>query len=211
MKKTVLLIIIGLCTFYSCKKTNEKADQISTPPSTKPITIKKEIYSSADAKSYLNFDREFNEYKIVGVKDPQKFSSDELSFVVKENDFDYNKSDDFDYYTIKTFDLDDTNFKVIVYTTFGENDTKVANIQLNSYRSGTQVDALLLDCRFEFETEYYRNFVIKNDKTFEIKKIAVDKLLYNAKGDITGKREVNDTLVDVVTYKVNPLGTFLKL
>ncbi|TDD96951.1 hypothetical protein [Flavobacterium cellulosilyticum] len=207
MKKNFLLIIIGLCTLFSCKKTSEKAETISTSIHAK----KKEIYTSADTKSYLDFDKEFNEYKIAAVKDPQKFSTEEMAFEVKENDFNFTKSDHFDYYTIKSFDLGDTNFKVILYSTFGENDSKVANIQLNSYRSGVQVDALLLDSRFEFETEYYRNFVIKNDKTIEIKKMSVDKLLYNVKGDIIGNRKVNDTLIDVVSYKVNPKGEFLKL
>lgn len=205
MKKTILLIILGLCTFYSCKKKNEKAEQTITIPKTEAI------YASEKANKHLNFDKEFNEYEFLGVKEAQKFSASEIDFVVKENDFEYNKTADFDYFTIKTFDIGDTNFKVILYATFGENDIKVANIQLNSYRSGVQVDALLLDCRFEFETEYYRNFVIKNDNSIEIQKIAVDKLKYNAKGDIIGKREVNDTLIDAVTYKINPLGNFLKI
>jgi hypothetical protein len=207
MKKTVLLILIGLCTFYSCKKGNEKEEQID--PKLNPTQV--EIYSSANAKKYLYFDEEYSEYKIVAVDNPQKFATSEIGFVVKENDFDYNKSDDFDYYTIKSFELGETHFKVILYSAFGENDAKVANVQLNSYKGDVQVDALLLDCRFEFETEYYRDFVIKNDQTIAIRKIAVDKLLYSPNGDIIGKREVNDTLVDVVKYKIDPQGTFIKL
>ena len=206
MKKTILLLILGIGIFFSCKKENEKTEQTNSTPSQI-----KDIYSTADTEEYLNFDKEMNEYAIVGLNDSQKFSAEEISFAVKENDFEYNKSDDFDYYTIKTFDLGEINYKVIVYNSYGENDSKVLNIQLNSYQSGIQVDALLLDCRFEFETEYYRNFVIKKDQTIEIKKIAVEKLLYNQNADIVGKKEVNDTLVDVVTYKVNPLGNFLKL
>lgn len=207
MKKAILLIALGLFSFYSCKKNTNEAVQKS-PETTAP---KVELYSSAEVKSYLNFDKEFNEYEIVEVKDPQKFSAKELAFTVKENEFDYNKSKDFDYYIIKTFDLGDVNFKVILYNSFGENDIKVVNIQLNSYRSGAMLDALLLDCRFEFETEYYRNFVIKNDRTIEIKKIEVDKLEYNKKGDIIGNRKVNDTIVTNVMYKINPQGTFIPL
>lgn len=207
MKKTVLLLIIGMCIFFSCKKENEKTEQNSETSS----TTKDEIYSTADTKGYLNFDKELNEYTIVGLKDPQKFSTDEISFAIKENDFEYNKSDDFDFYTIKSFDLGDINYKIIAYNSYGENDAKVLNIQLNSYQSGVPVDGLLLDCRFEFETEYYRNFVINKDKTIVIKKIKVEKLLYNENSDIIGKKEINDTLIDVVRYIVNPLGNFSKL
>lgn len=205
MKKYIFSIIIALCILFSCKNTNENSEKTNAISS----TDNEVIYTSANTLGYLEFEKEFNEYKIVGVKNAQNFSTNEMDFLLKENEFNFSKSDEFSYYTIKTFDIEQTNFKVIIYTTYGENGSKVVNVQLNSYQSGAQVDALLLDCRFEFETEYYRNFVIKKDKTVEIKKIAVDKLLYNEDGDIIGNREVNDTLVTIVKYKIDPSGKFL--
>jgi hypothetical protein len=59
------------------------------------------------------------------------------------------------------FNFDKVTYKVIAYTTYGENDSKIVNIQLNSYVASVQTDALLLDNRFTFETEYYRQFSIK--------------------------------------------------
>ena len=68
-----------------------------------------------------------------------------------------------------------------------------------------------MDCRFTFETEYYRNFTIQTDKTIAIKKIAIESLEFNDKGDIIGNKKVNDTLTEVVKYKIDPQGNFIKL
>ena len=133
-----------------------------------------------------------------------------ISFPLKENEFNFTKSADFKYYTATTFDLDKTNCKVIAYTTYGDNDSKVLNIQLNSYQSGKQIDALLLDCRFTFETEYYTNFSIKENGTITLKKLAIESLLFNDEGDIIGKKTITDTTTVTVQYKMNAAGHFIK-
>jgi hypothetical protein len=204
MKKIVFLILI--LAFFSCKKDAEKSID-TTIKTTKTDSI---IYSSNEFQPHLKFNSEFCEYQITGLDNPKEFTSKELSFPLKENEFEYNKSADFKYFTPSTFDLDKINCKVIAYTSYGENDSTVLNIQLNSYLAGVQIDALLLDCRFTFETEYYRNFSIKKSGTIIIKKLAIDSLLYNNEGDIIGKKAVNDTTTEVVQYKINTMGHFVK-
>lgn len=204
MKKATLLII--LMVFFSCKKEGEKTTNTETG-TTKTDSI---IYSTNNFQPHLKFEEEFSEFELIGLENPEKFTVKELTYPLKENEFDFKKSADFDYFTINDFDIDKTKCKVIAFTSYGENDSKVVNVQLNSYQSGEQKDALLLDCRFTFETEYYRNFEIKKDGTVILKKMAVNGLLYNNEGDITGERAVNDTTTEVVKYKMNANGQFVK-
>lgn len=205
MKKIAFLILLAF--FFSCKKENQKTAE--------PIEIQKEntsvLFDSKAIAPYLKFDDELIEYNIINVKDAQKFTAEETEFPVKENDIDSEKSDALDYYLLHSFDIEAVNFKILAFNTYGENDAKVLNVQLNSYSAGEQKDALLLDCRFTFETEYYRNFTIQTDKTIAIKKIAIESLEFNDKGDIIGNKKVNDTLTEVVKYKIDPQGNFIKL
>lgn len=205
MKKLILSLIIIVSLFFSCKKTDDTSELNNSDS----ITNKEALYTTANTLGYLEFDKEFNEYKIIGIKEAQKFTSSEMEFKLKENEFEVSKSEDLGYYTIHTFDIDKTNFKVILYSSYGDNDSNVVNIQLNSYQSGVQVDALLLDCRLVFETEYYRDFSINKDKTIEIKKMAIDKYEHNENGDIIGDKAVSDTLVTVAKYKIDDLGKFI--
>jgi hypothetical protein len=62
---------------------------------------------------------------------PTIFSQQELNYPVKENEFEFNKSTD-QYFTTSSFNFDKVTYKVIAYTTYGENDSKIVNIQLNS-------------------------------------------------------------------------------
>ena len=203
MKKITLLLLLILS--ISCKKTAENSETITE--------IKPELflYNSKEIAPFIKFNTQFSEYEIQGLDKPQKFTATELNEIIKENEFEYSKSNDFNYFTTKIFDIDKINYKVIVYNTYGENDSKILNVQLNSYLAGNQIDALLLDCRFTFETEYYREFVINKDKTINIKKISIEKLLYNEDGDIIGVKDVNDTIIDPVKYKMDSTGKFLKI
>lgn len=202
MKKILFLILIT--ALFSCKKETE------SPPKKQNIESKTDsAITSKNFEQYLKHNAELFEYQIIGIKDSLPFSDDDIAFPLKENEYHYNKSKDFNYFEAKSFENRNNKLKIIIYNTYGENDSKVLNIQLNSYNSGNLVDALLLDCRFTFETEYFRNFKINNND-IEIKKINVDKLLYNEDGDIIGNKPVNDTLVDVVKYKLNDKGFFIK-
>ena len=191
---------------FSCKKETVKP----IIPDVKVTVVDSIIYSSKDFEPHLKFNSEFSEYELIGLQNPKEFTPKELTYVVKENNFEFIKSSEFKYFTATNFDFKKTNYKIIAYRTYGENDIKVVNIQLNSYRSGMQTDALLLDSRFTFETEYYSEFKIKKDGSIAIKKLAVNGLLYNEEGDITGKKTAKDTTVEVVHYKMNVNGQFIK-
>ena len=204
MKKIAFLIVI--LVFFSCKKETKKVN-IAIPEIHKTDSV---VYSSTAINHFFKYNSEFSEHKIIGLSNPQKFTSKEITFSIKENDFNYNKSNAFDYFTVTTFDFEKITYKVIAYNSYGENDTKVLNVQLNSYQSGEQIDALLLDCRFTFETEYNRHFTIKNNGTITIKKLEIDGLQYSEEGDIIGKKTVKDTTSEVVQYKMNTTGHFIK-
>jgi hypothetical protein len=202
MKKITLLTLL-MFAFFSCKKEVQK--------SKKTVNSQALIYSSKAINPFLKYNSEHNDYQIIGLNKPEKFNKEELYFPLQGNDFNYTKSDTFDYFTATTFDLNKINYKVIIYNTYGENDIKVLNVQLNSYLdSGEQIDALLLDCRFTFETIYYNDFSIKKNGIIEIKKIAVENLEYNDEGDIIGNKTINDTVTELVKYKINPTGHFIK-
>jgi nucleoside recognition membrane protein YjiH len=62
------------------------------------------------------------------------------------------------------------SYNFSAYHSYGENDSKVANAQLNSYM-GKQVDAILLDSRFTAETEYYREFTLTKNGMIILKSI----------------------------------------
>ncbi|MCW2120371.1 hypothetical protein [Flavobacterium sp. 7A] len=204
MKKITFLILTVL--FFSCKKESEKP----IVPETKKIESDSLFYSSKDFQPYLKFNSEYTEYELTGLETPKEFTSSDLSFKVKENDYNFDKSADFKYFTTAAFNLDKIKYKVIAYATYGENDGKVINLQLNSYVSNIQVDALLLDCRFTFEIEYYRKFEIKKDGNITIKKYSIDGYTYNDAGDIIGKRATNDTVTTISRYKTNTNGQFIK-
>lgn len=204
MKKITLFIV--LLVVFSCKKEATTPIVIEkTQPKTDSI-----IYSSANIKPHLKFNSEYSEYELIKLKNPQSFSQQELNYPVKENEFEFNKSTDFQYFTTSSFNFDKVTYKVIAYTTYGENDSKIVNIQLNSYVASVQTDALLLDNRFTFETEYYRQFSIKRDGTIAIKKLAINGLEYDEEGDIVGQKKVKDTTITLVQYKMNPTGKFTK-
>jgi hypothetical protein len=205
MKKFIFFII--LLAVYSCKKEDTKTLAV---PSKSVLTTNTIIYSSKSLKPYLKFNEEFSEYELIKLDNPQLFTDADLNYPVKENEFEFNKTADFKYYTPFTFEFSNVSYKLIAYHSYGENDSKVTNIQLNSYRGKQQIDALLLDCRFIFETEYYSEFTIAKDGTIAIKKIAINGLNYDQKGNIVGEKKVKDSTTETVRYKMNK-GTFTQL
>ena len=206
MKKFIFFILILIVC--SCKKEDSKTTVLPTATSTQVNTI---IYSSKSFELHLNFNTELSEYELINLTNPESFTDLELSYPIRENDFEFDKTEDFKYYTPFSFDFEDVAYKLIAYHSYGENDLQVVNMQLNSYLEGKQIDALLVDCRFTFETEYYREFTIAKDGVITIKKIAIDGLNYNNDGDILGEKTVKDTTAETVRYKLSTKGIFVKM
>ncbi|MDG2432706.1 hypothetical protein [Flavobacterium sp.] len=208
MKKiTFLILVLVVC---ACKKEDSNT-AIPAPPPMQSLPATNFIYSSKSLEKHIKFNSELSQYELVQLENPQSFSITELNFPVKENEFEYNKSKDFKFYTPFNFEKDKIEYKVITYHSYGENDTKVLNVQLNSYSDGKPIDALLLDCRFVFETEYYREFSIKEDGTILIKKVTINGLNYDDDGNIIGTKAVKDTTTENLNYKLNSTGSFTKI
>ena len=125
MKKITLFILLVL--YLSCKNNNENTNSV-----TKDKPKENYIYKSRDISPYLKFNTKFSEFEIKGLKEPQKFSTEELNATIKENEFEFIKSDAFKYYTVTTFEINAVTYKVIIYNSYGENDSKVLNIQFLS-------------------------------------------------------------------------------
>lgn len=214
MKNITCLIV--LVSMFSCKENKLKNEnQLIKNNEIKNESIMNNNdniqYTTEDIKKYFTFNKNTNQYTINVNSLSKKFISNEISFPLKENDYDIKISQDIDYFDIHNFNLSNFKYRIIIYNSYGENDSKVLNIQLNSYDENNKlIDKLLLDSRFTFEIEYFRNFIINNDRTIEIKKFSIDKLLYNESGDIIGEKEDYDTVVDLVNYKIDNSGKFLK-
>jgi len=217
MKKSTLFIIsyCMLNSLNSCKKDNN--NQIGNNQYEK---ISKKImkdnlpFTSENIKNFYKIDKDSISY-IINNSNRQIniIKGDEMdkSIAIKENEFDIKPKDENIYYEIETFKFSETNTgKLILYNTFGENDIKILNVQLNSYVNNILVDKLLLDCRFSFETQYFRTFKINKEKNIEIIKLSINSLEYNEAGDIIGEKQNADTIKVKVDYDIDAKGYFIK-
>lgn len=204
-----------LNSLNSCKKDNN--NQIGNNQYKK---ISKKImkdnlpFTSENIRNFYKIDEDSVSY-IINNSNRQIniIKGDEMdkSIAIKENEFDIKPKDENIYYEIETFKFSETNKgKLILYNTFGENDIKILNVQLNSYVNNILVDKLLLDCRFSFETQYFRTFKIDQEKNIEIIKFSINSLEYNESGDIIGEKKNADTIKVKVDYDIDAKGYFIK-
>lgn len=218
MKNTTLIALnIILLLFLSCEKTTIRKDYENNKKT--DIKIKSMMknnlpYTSENVKPYYKLDSDSISY-VVDLQNngipSNNFEEKNNSVPLKENDFDIQLNSKYTYYELETFKFSNTNTaKLIIYNTFGENDSKILNVQLNSYINNILVDKLLLECRFTFETEYYRIFKIDADKDIEIVKYSVNGIEYNEAGDIIGQKQNADTIKTKVEYSIDSNGIFIK-
>ncbi|EJL74231.1 hypothetical protein [Chryseobacterium populi] len=209
--------IIMLVFSYSCKKVAPKQEEsnheLTIADSTN--TMKNNLpYTSDNIKQYYKYNVDSISYVVNSQYKglvSGNFNEKNKFVPLKENDFEIQQEPKYKYYILETFKFSDTNtVKLIIYNSFGENDSKILNVQLNSYLNSDLVDQLLLDCRFTFETEYFRTFKIDADKNIEIVKYSVDKLEYNETGDIIGEKKSADSTKLKVNYIIDPAGKFIK-
>lgn len=216
--KLITINLIVLTCVYCCKKSNTgnvnsqnnnlSKDSISTE-------MKNNFpYTSDSVKPFYKLDADSISYIVnTAYKElsPENFGEKNTLIPLKENDFDIVLDTKSKFYTLETFKFSDQNTaKLIIYNTFGENDSKILNVQLNSYMNNVLIDQLLLDCRFTFETEYYRTFTINKDKNIKLVKHTVDKLEYNDAGDIVGEKQIGDSSKVTVDYTIDAAGKFIK-
>ncbi len=210
-------IIIGIfLTLVSCKENTQKRNNSKSEKENKTENLKtvenKLPYTSEDVKKYYKTDSDSTNY-IVTVPEQKlvNFNSEEILFPIKENDFEIKSKMTDKYFSIETFNFqNDISCKLIIYNTYGENDSKILNVQLNSYKQNKLVDQLLLDCRFTFENQYYRNFSIGRDETIELIKYSINSLEFNENGDIIGEKTTPDTNKEKFIYTIDNGGKFVK-
>ena len=66
--------------------------------------------------------------------------------------------------------------------------------QLNSYKQGKPIDALLLELNFTFEIAYSSRYIVDN-KSIRMDQYAINGLQCSEDGDIIGTKEVPDSTV----------------
>ncbi|MFC0427619.1 hypothetical protein [Chryseobacterium scophthalmum] len=214
--KPIALSFIVLMFSYSCKKGEAKQKEFNNEIITdSTATMKNNLpYTSDNVKQYYKIDSDSISYVVNSLHKglvSASFDEKNKTIPIKENDFEIQPDSKYKYYVLETFKFSYTNTaKLIIYNIFGENDSKILNIQLNSYINNTLVDQLLLDCRFTFETEYYRTFTIGTEKNIEIIKHSVDNLEYNEEGDIVGEKKHADSAKVKVDYTIDKNGKFVK-
>ena len=171
---------------------------------------------SSDISKYYHFDSLHSTYFVDTLLLPKSFHFEEgeITFPVKENDFEEYKIKSTDkYYPLDSFALKNYKFKVIMYLTDGENDTNIMNVKINSYDSNNNlIDALLLDQHFNFEIECFRNFSISSDKKIKIIKYAITYANYSEEGDIIGGKSVPQRDSVIANYLIDDSsGKFEKI
>lgn len=215
MKNLNILFCTILIMFFSCQgnKTTSNIHAKKDNPAKVETMSNNLPYTSDEVKKYYRSDITSSDPVINSKKLVEHyFSPEEIPLPLKENDFEIKPSAKDKYYDLETFNFPNQNkCQLIIYNTFGENDSKILNIQLNSFVKDRLVDKLLLDSRFTFETEYYRNFKINPGGTIEITKFSVDKLVVNEAGDIVGENENPVPKKQIVRYKINSEGKFIRL
>jgi len=212
--KKIGLIFYAALVLISCKEkteavtqSNDKELKESTPKQMENSNLP---YGSKQASAFYKQDAISSDYKVVPGSNSAK-SYDDKTIPVKEDDFGYLIAKGGTYYELENFKFPQATCKLMIYNVSGENDSNVLNIQLNSYdETNTLKDALLLDSRFTFETEYYRDFNIDKDGVIDIKKISVHNLTYNEQGDIVGERSTDSIASESVKYRIENGGKFVK-
>lgn len=138
------------------------------------------------------------------------FSLKERSLPLKGNTCSYAmKSVDGHYYIVATrTDKCGYVYKLITYNIAGENDTEALVVQLNSYKHGIPIDALVLEMNFIFETKHSAQYTVDNS-VVKIDRYEVNDFLYAESGDIIGMKDIPDTVVSRSIYKIKD-GRFIK-
>ena len=137
------------------------------------------------------------------------FSAAEKALPLKGDTHNYDlNSLDGRYYTVAEHkDRNGYDYKLIVYNAGGDNDTEILVTQLNSYKQGKPIDALLLELNFTFEIAYSSRYIVDN-KSSRIDQYAINGLQCSEDGDIIGTKEVPDSTVWRLVYHIKD-GQFM--
>ena len=138
------------------------------------------------------------------------FSVKEKGLLIKGETYDYPmNSINGRYYTVAEHrDKHGHDYKLIIYNIEGDNDTEILVTQINAYRLGVPVDALVLEMNFTFETKCSARYTV-NDSVIKIDRHEINNILYAEDGAIIGTKAIPDTIVNHSIYKIRN-GLFIK-
>lgn len=211
----IILIVILSCT-YRTQSNEQRLDSLSTKNKENKIDANFKTITSKDIASFYYFNNRYGWYEIDTAKFKEKyyFNEQEKKATIKESDFAYFRlKNTYEYYVLDSFKLEKYFYKIIIFQSDGENDTKELQIMLNSYDENQNlIDVILLDHRFTFESEYFREFNIDlNKKSINIKKYEIEHLIYDENSNIIGTKQNPDTMVAIVKYQISKQGNFKKV
>jgi hypothetical protein len=213
MKKiTILLLAIQ---FFACKDAKKRPVEVkekteSSIPATVPSTSKFPV-SSGQFSRYLQKDAETGDFSgnWQGIS-PVPFQTSDAVAQVLESDFPARLSPENKYYVVDSFVQHEARCRIIMYPCFIESNVQAINTRLDVLGAdGTIAGSLLLDSRFNSETEYFREFSISSDGEIDIRKYEVAHFEVNENGDIKPKKQP-DTTIRKVTYLLDSSGRFSK-
>lgn len=211
---TVISIANSCDKSLSDKSNDNMTKQLIDKDNKIPIVNRLPI-SSENVKIYYNRELETSDYLVnnnIPSLTEHEFTQKNINISVKEAGIDSKFKVGEKYYLIEKINLSKEIFlELIIFNTRGENDMKVLNIQLNSFFNNHLVDQILLDNRFTFETEYYRNFKIDENGQITIQKFTIAALEFSENGDIMRKKDHPDTSTVKLSYYINKNGMFKKL
>lgn len=199
--KMIFIFILFVC----CNKEKKAHNKISIQDTQDNYVL----FSSSELAQYY----EVNTHDEINIKEHNNscysFGDTLMKMNLKEDDFDFPKGED--YCEIYHHQFNESNtIQLIIYMAMGENDSQIFQTQLNSYYNNNLMDALLIDCRFEFEVKYFRDFKINNDKSISIIKKWVELFEYDEDYNIIGEKKQREIQSDTVTYFLNDKGIFIE-
>jgi hypothetical protein len=206
--KIYFIIILLLLLIFTFCKNNEK----TTINDSKTNQMNNLPYTTDNSSKYYKSETDSLTF-LLDIKDKQKlyFNTINKKVEILENDNNLEIEESLYYYVIEEFYFSfNQYYKLIIYKSFIDNQIEVLNIQLNNYYNKELVQQILLDSRFTFENEYFRNFYIDKNMNIEITKYEISNLEFNEVGDIVGELEKPDTLKTIVKYKLDKDGKFKK-
>jgi len=191
LKWIFLIFIIINCKEQNTKEVDIKL-KVENTTNNPVMTESKLPYSSDEVKKYYKCDLGASNCSVVAIPDHKlmSFTPEELSLPIKENDFEITPAIENKYLEIEKFTFQNNiSGSLIIYNTNGDNNSKILNVQLKSYKNGQLSDQLLLDSRFTFEVGYYRTFMIRKDEKIEIVKHSVNSLRLMKKGILSERKK----------------------
>lgn len=197
MKKIVLLVLCALFLSF-CSLPQRATESFGG-------------WSNNTVDSLLFFNDTVSSYQL-----KPKYQRAVVPFSVKEREmqpkgetygYDMNSIDG-RYYTVAEHkDRYGHDYKLIIYNIRGDNDMEILVSQMNSYKQGTLIDALVLEMNFTFETKCSACYTI-NDSVVKIDRYEINGILYAEDGDIIGAKAVPDTVIYHSVYKIED-GQFI--